>query len=90
MIQDVGAILIVLLIFGSLVAVVSYYFLDRSRTLRERPFMRLIRTSLEAADTALSDGFRIVGWIMLLLCIAILGLIVVGAVVKWAFEELAR
>jgi hypothetical protein len=46
MTQDVTPILIVLLIFGSLVAVVSYYILDRSRTFRERPFMRSIRGSL--------------------------------------------
>jgi hypothetical protein len=66
-IQDLSAILTVLLIVGSLLAVVSYYFLDRSRTLRERPFMRSIRASLQAADTALNDGSRTVGRIILVL-----------------------
>lgn len=84
------AILAVLLIVGSLLAVVSYYFLDRSRTWRERPFMRSIRDSLQAADTAISDGLWTVGRIILVLCLAILGLVVVGAIVKWSLEELAR
>lgn len=90
MIQDVIAILTMLLIFGSLLAVVGYYFLDRSRTLRERPFMRSIRDSLQAADAALSDGLWTVGRIILMICVAILGLVVVGAIVKWSLEELAR
>lgn len=91
--QDIIAILTVLLILGffsSIAAAVSYYVLDHSATLRDRPFMRSIRGSLEAAGTAVDNGLRLGGRIMLVLFIAALGLVIVLAVVKWAFEELAR
>lgn len=91
--QDVIAILAVLLIFGffgSIAAVVSYYVLDHSATLRNRPFMRSIRGSLEAAGTAVDNRLHLVGRIVLVLFITALGLVIVLAIVKWAFEELAK
>jgi hypothetical protein len=86
MIQDVFAILI----FGSPAAVIGYYILDHHKTLRERPFMRSMRGSREAAGTVLSSGLHVIGGIALVVCIVALALVIGFAVVKWALEKLDR
>ena len=84
------AIAVLVAIFGSLGAVLTYYVLDQHEGLRETPFVRGIRFSLETAGRRLDEGLRLAWRGFWFFCAATLGLVVVLAILKWAFEELLR
>ena len=73
----------------SLIALIAYFISDL-RSLRERPLMRSIRTCLELIGKFVSGGVALAIKFAAIVAGLLLGGAVALAVVKWAFEELAK
>lgn len=71
MIANLEAFLSILLVFGALVGVVTYFVLDLSETARNKPLMRFIRGTAEQEWTKMMRST--VGVVLLVLCTLPLG-----------------